>query len=163
VEAGRFPSDFDGIIAGAAANPKTHLDAWRIWMAQAMFKDQASVIPPSKFPMIHQAVVGACDALDGLKDGLIDDPTKCHFDPNTLASTTAPATDARWVRLFMVPGMGHCSGGEGPNTFDMVAALDPWVESGKAPARIIASHKLGEKIDRTRPLCPYPQVARFTG
>src|SRR4051794_29253734 len=41
VEAQRFPDDFDGIIAGAAANPKTHLDAWRIWMAQAMFKDQA--------------------------------------------------------------------------------------------------------------------------
>jgi feruloyl esterase len=74
MEAQRFPDDFDGIIAGAAANPKTHLDAWRIWMAQAMFKDQASVIPVSKFAMIHEAVLAACDATDGLKDGLIQDP-----------------------------------------------------------------------------------------
>ena len=62
VEAQRFPDDFDGIIAGAAANPKTHLDAWRIWMAQAMFKDRACVFPVSKFAMIHEAVLGACDA-----------------------------------------------------------------------------------------------------
>ena len=74
MEAQRFPDDYDGIIAGAAANPKTHLDAWRIWMAQAMFKDAASVIPVTKFPMIHTAVLAACDAIDGLKDGLIDDP-----------------------------------------------------------------------------------------
>jgi feruloyl esterase len=84
MEASRFPADFDGILAGAAANPKTHQDAWRIWMAQAMSKDPASAIPPSKFPMIHQAVLGVCDALDGLKDGLIDDPSRCPFDPKTI-------------------------------------------------------------------------------
>jgi feruloyl esterase len=300
MKASRYPADFDGIVAGAAANPKTHLDAWRIWIAQAMFKDQASAIPPSKFPMIHQAVLGACDALDGLKDGLIDDPTRCRFDPktieckgadasscltpaqvhtakvlmspvrdrqtgaeifpgfeagtelawaemlrgpeplemavdqykhiifdnpswdwrtfdlerdvafadktahgtlssispdlsafagrggkllmyhgwsdqaiaprssvnyysNALAATTAPGNNASWVRLFMVPGMGHCRGGEGPNTFDMVAALDQWVESGNPPERILASHKVGDTVDRTRPLCAYPQVARYIG
>ena len=81
MEAQRYPADYDGIIAGAAANPKTHLDAWRIWMSQAMFKDPASFIPASKYPVIHQAVLKACDALDGLSDGLIDDPTRCHFDP----------------------------------------------------------------------------------
>ena len=296
MEAERFPDDFDGIIAGAAANPRTQLDAWRIWVAQSMSKDPASAIPPSKFPMIHQAVLGACDALDGLKDGLIDDPTRCHFDPktieckgadassclttaqvqtanvmgavhdrrtgieiypgveagtelawprrpepipnavelykyiifgdpnwdwrtfdlerdvafadktahgtlssispdlsafarrggkllmyhgwsdpaiaprasvnyysNVLAATTAPGNNASWVRLFMVPGMGHCRDGEGPNTFDMVAALDPWVESGKTPERIFASHQTAGKVDRTRPLCAYPQVARYIG
>src|SRR5437867_4468272 len=90
-EAQRFPDDYDGIIAGAAANPKTHLDAWRIWMAQAMFKDEASVIPVTKFPMIHKAVLAACDAIDGLKDGLIDDPTKCHFDPQVLECKSGDA------------------------------------------------------------------------
>ena len=66
-------------------------------------------------------------------------------------------------RLFMAPGMGHCGGGEGPNTFDMVTALEQWVEQGKAPDRVIASHSTAGKVDRTRPLCPYPQVAAYTG
>ena len=63
----------------------------------------------------------------------------------------------------MAPGLGHCSGGEGPNTFDMVAALEEWVERGKAPDRIIASHATNGAVDRTRPLCPYPQNADYKG
>jgi feruloyl esterase len=66
-------------------------------------------------------------------------------------------------RLFMAPGMAHCGGGEGPNDFDKVAPLEQWVEKGKAPELIIASHSTDGKVDRTRPLCPYPQVARFAG
>jgi feruloyl esterase len=66
-------------------------------------------------------------------------------------------------RLFMAPGMGHCGGGEGPNTFDMVAALEAWVESLRPPDQIIASHSTGGRVDRTRPLCPYPQVAAYRG
>jgi feruloyl esterase len=61
----------------------------------------------------------------------------------------------------MAPGMGHCSGGAGPNTFDMVKALEEWVESKKAPDFILASHSTDGKVDRTRPLCPYPQVATY--
>ena len=67
------------------------------------------------------------------------------------------------MRLFMVPGMGHCGGGEGPNTFDMMVPLEQWVEKGQAPTRVVASHSTNGKVDRTRPLCPYPQVARYTG
>jgi feruloyl esterase len=70
---------------------------------------------------------------------------------------------ADWMRLFMVPGMGHCSGGEGPDTFDKLGTLEQWVEQGKAPEEIVASHKTDGKVDRTRPLCPYPQVARYKG
>jgi len=66
-------------------------------------------------------------------------------------------------RLFMAPGMGHCSGGEGPNTFDTIDALEQWVEHGKAPDRIVASHATGGRVDRTRPLCPFPQVAVYAG
>ena len=66
-------------------------------------------------------------------------------------------------RLFMAPGMDHCGGGEGPNTFDMVSALEQWVEKGQAPDRIVASRMREGKIDRTRPLCLYPQVAAFKG
>jgi feruloyl esterase len=68
-----------------------------------------------------------------------------------------------WMRLFMAPGMGHCGGGEGPDTFDKVKALEDWVERGKAPARFEASHSANGRVERTRPLCPYPQVARYSG
>jgi feruloyl esterase len=300
VAAQRFPNDFDGIVAGAAANPKTHLDAWRVWMSQAMFKDQSSFIPPEKHPVIHQAVLNACDGLDGVKDGLIENPTRCRFDPAVLAcrgadgpncltsaqleaakvvmsplknprtgelifpgfepgtelgwtrmlsgpdpyvnalesfkyvvfkdpnwnwrtfdlerdlaaaekaghgtlsavdpnltaftqrggkllmyhgwsdnsiapqasvnfytralsATKAPAKGSAWLRLYMVPGMGHCSGGEGPDTFDMMSPLDSWVESGTLPQQIQASKITSGKVTRTRPLCPYPQVARYRG
>ena len=67
------------------------------------------------------------------------------------------------VRLFMEPGMGHCGGGEGPNAFDSVYVLEQWVEQDDAPSQIIASHRTGGKVDRTRPLCAYPQVARYKG
>ena len=66
-----------------------------------------------------------------------------------------------FFRLFMAPGMGHCSGGPGPNSFDALSALENWVEKGVAPDQLIASTK--GKIDRSRPLCPYPAVARYTG
>jgi feruloyl esterase len=66
-------------------------------------------------------------------------------------------------RLFMAPGMGHCGGGDGPNTFDMVRALEQWVENGQAPDRIIATHATNGVVDRSRPLCPYPQVAAYKG
>jgi feruloyl esterase len=68
-----------------------------------------------------------------------------------------------FLRTFFVPGMHHCSGGPGPNSFDMLTALEDWVERGVAPTRIIASHATNGTVDRSRPLCPHPQVARYTG
>ncbi|RZP29990.1 tannase/feruloyl esterase family alpha/beta hydrolase, partial [bacterium] len=66
-------------------------------------------------------------------------------------------------RLFMAPGMGHCGGGEGPNRFDALAALESWVEDGNAPDQIVASRARDGVVDRTRPLCPYPQLAVYSG
>lgn len=68
-----------------------------------------------------------------------------------------------FFRLFMAPGMGHCSGGPGPNTIDAITALENWVEKGIAPDRLIATKSTSGKVERTRPLCPYPAVARYTG
>jgi hypothetical protein len=68
-----------------------------------------------------------------------------------------------WMRLFLMPGMGHCRGGPGPNDADFVAALERWRESGVAPDAILASHRTDGRVDRTRPLCPFPQVARYKG
>ncbi|MBZ5644633.1 MAG: tannase/feruloyl esterase family alpha/beta hydrolase [Acidobacteriia bacterium] len=67
------------------------------------------------------------------------------------------------ARLFMVPGMGHCSGGPGPDNFDAVGALDQWVEQGAAPEKIVASHQSNGAVEFSRPLCPFPQEARYTG
>jgi feruloyl esterase len=78
-------------------------------------------------------------------------------------SSIQPKSAQQNVRLFMVPGMNHCTGGEGPNTFDVVTALEQWVEHQKPPSRILASHSTDGKIDRTRPLCAYPQTAHYRG
>jgi feruloyl esterase len=74
-----------------------------------------------------------------------------------------PRKTEDFVRLFMVPGMAHCSGGPGPNTLDALASLEQWVEKKKAPDQIIATHSTNGKVDRSRPLCPYPQVAKYKG
>jgi len=66
-------------------------------------------------------------------------------------------------RLFMAPGMGHCGGGEGPNTFDTLTTLEEWVEEGRAPDQLIASRQRDGVVDRTRPLCPYPELAVYNG
>ncbi|MFN8582469.1 MAG: tannase/feruloyl esterase family alpha/beta hydrolase, partial [Gemmatimonadaceae bacterium] len=67
------------------------------------------------------------------------------------------------IALFMVPGMGHCQGGPGPDTFDKMTIIDSWVQTGKPPVSIPASHKTNGVVDRTRPLCAYPQVAVYKG
>ena len=67
-----------------------------------------------------------------------------------------------YVRMFMMPGVLHCGGGAGPDNADWAAAIDGWVESGKAPERMIAQKGTGAAVTRTRPLCAYPQHAVYT-
>lgn len=73
------------------------------------------------------------------------------------------AKTREFFRFFMAPGMGHCGGGPGPNSFDALTALEQWVELGKAPETLIASRPLDGGGQRTRPLCLYPLSARWTG
>jgi feruloyl esterase len=73
-----------------------------------------------------------------------------------------PAT-RDFFRLYMLPGVFHCSGGVGPACFDPLAKLIPWVEKGTAPELIVASRVESGKVLRTRPLCPYPQAAVYQG
>jgi feruloyl esterase len=298
MEAQRFPADFDGIIAGAPGHNRTDVAFQTLGMAQATHASPDSFIPATKYPALHQAALNACDALDGLKDGLIADPTRCQFDPAVLecgaadgpgcltgpqvvaarkiyapvidprtgtqiSSGLEPGSELQWgsvagnqphsmyndllrfvvmkdpswdyrtldvsrhlplarkadngvlaatstdltpfvarggklliyhgwsdqnipprgsvtyynevvktmgkekvagaVRLFMVPGMGHCGGGDGPNEFDMLDVLEQWREQGKAPTEILASQVNEGRVSRTRPLCPYPQIAKYKG
>ena len=84
MEAQRFPQDYDGILAGAPANFWTGLLAEFMWVNQALLLDRASYIPAAKIPAIGAAVLAACDAQDGVADGILNDPRQCHFDPATL-------------------------------------------------------------------------------
>jgi feruloyl esterase len=68
-----------------------------------------------------------------------------------------------FIRLFMAPGMAHCQGGQGPSQVNWMAVLERWRESGTAPDRIEASRVSGNRVDMTRPLCPYPQIAVYKG
>jgi feruloyl esterase len=68
-----------------------------------------------------------------------------------------------WLRLFMMPGVGHCSGGIGPSQANFMSALERWHEAGQAPEEITAYRVNNNRVDMTRPLCPYPQVARYKG
>jgi feruloyl esterase len=293
----RYPGDFDGVITGAPAlNPRSAVHIMQV--VQAVHKSESSFIPAAKFPVIQKAVLNACDAHDGVKDGVLENPMRCKFDPDTIVCKGADAPDcltpaqvetARTIygpalnrrtnervfpgfepgsekgwgfaagpqppqltmtglrnrvfkdpnwdyksfnfdsditlldresqminamdpnvnpffsrggklllyhgwndtliapqnsvnyyksvrdtlggaskvsdsfRLFMVPGMAHCRGGDGTDRFDVISAMEQWVEKGKAPDSILASRYAGDKVDRTRPLCPYPQVAVYRG
>ena len=308
MEAQRYPRDYDGIIAGNPAADRVHEEFGYLWAWMATHENGSSLLTTAKLQLVTKSAVAACDALDGVKDGVIGDPRRCHFDPASIAcrdGTTEgcltaaevgalrkvydgprnPRTGERifhgwapgsegygetpnegwgnfinireprrvdffryfvfnnpnwdwnsidwdrdveyadqkmgfidatsrdlnafrarsgkllmytgWVdpilppldivdyyeavsktavnktrdaaartsdffRLYMVPGMAHCSGGTGTTEFDMLSALEQWVEKKAAPDRIIAASGKGRE-KRTRPLCPYPQTAHWKG
>jgi feruloyl esterase len=293
----RYPEDFDAVLVGAPANNQSKMHAYDLTVAAPVLRDPAGAIPAAKLTLLNRAAVNACDANDGVKDGVIGDPPACTFDPAALqckdgdADTclTAPQVatarrfyndgrtasgevffprkergsenewalfvgnpkvgpgvsigsfqvayqDANWdpksfelerdlkvvdekvgaivnatnpdlrafkarggkvlmyhgwqdaaisprntidyytsvqkrmggrqddfIRLFMVPGMGHCRGGNGANDINWMAALERWRESKTAPASILATRVSENRVEFTRPLCPYPQVAVYTG
>jgi feruloyl esterase len=98
----------------------------------------------------------------GWNDQLIQPYNSIDYFTSVQAKMGARDTDD-FARLFMAPGMTHCAGGVGPSSFDAVTALEQWVEKGVKPAQLVASHMTSGVVDRTRPLCPYPQVASYKG
>ncbi len=84
MEAQRYPEDYDGLLAGAPAYNFTHLLVGAIWNSQATLNDAASYIPPAKIPALESAVLAACDSLDGVKDGILNNPEACSFDPASM-------------------------------------------------------------------------------
>jgi len=310
IEAQRYPEDFDGVVANAPWLDQTGFTIGAMWNQRALSEAPVSA---AKLAMVAGKVMEKCDAVDGLKDGLIDDPRKCSFDakvdvpacsagvdgPDCLTGAQAGtimkiysgpvsggkaffpgymlgseavvnAGNSNWIgmiapaqpsakpadfnlaegtmrylvptppkpdwdyktfdfdmdvhllddwgkkadaknpdlskfrkeggkllmtygwadqilqpmvgvkyfeaavakngpsttdffRLFMVPGMSHCSGGIGTDRFDPMTALIDWVEKNKAPDTLPAARVVNDQVVRTRPLCPYPQVARYTG
>lgn len=297
-EAQRYPLDYDGVVAGDIAHNITDLYASRLTQHQFAHRSPESALDESALRTLNAAAVRACDALDGLADGVIDRPQQCTFDPGTLVCGTAaagtscltpqqvetarfiykpvtrasgalvsnglmPGSEAGWgailgnepernsvevyrylvfkdpqwdwhrfnletalnaapqsqlseidavnpdlsrffghggklllthgwadpqtpplnglgyytrtrdtvgasvadasMRLFMVPGMGHCEGGVGTDVFDPVEPLAAWVERGTAPQRFEAQRRENGRVVRTRPLCAYPAVPKWNG
>jgi feruloyl esterase len=97
----------------------------------------------------------------GWADQVLQPLAGVHYYEQALARN-GPRT-AEFFRLFMVPGMTHCAGGNGTDSFDSLSAIVDWVEKGKPPDVLIARHLQDGKAVRTRPLCPFPQVARYDG
>ena len=93
MEAQRYPADYDGILAGAPANYWTALLSTAASDTQALTLDPASFIPPSKIPTISAAVLAACDELDGVRDGILNDPRQCRFDPATIQCKAGQDSD----------------------------------------------------------------------
>jgi feruloyl esterase len=144
MEAQRYPDDYDGIIAGAPANYWTRLLSQAVVNSQATLSDSASYIPASKLPAITQAALAACDVSDGVRDGVIENPAKCRFDPSALVCKgqdtegclTAPQVTAL-QKLYTGPRSskgeqimpGYAPGGEAEP-----GGWGPWI-TGQAPAK----------------------------
>ena len=97
----------------------------------------------------------------GWADPILQPLAGVHYYERAVKANGPNGTE--FLRLFMVPGMSHCAGGVGPDQNDAVTAVIDWVEKGTAPKRIVASKIVNGKVTRSRPLCPYPQVARYMG
>ena len=129
--------------------------------AEEVDGNTVNALEPNVKPFIDRG--GKLIQYHGWSDPQITPGSSVQYYARAVEASGGAAKVSGSYRLFLAPGMGHCGGGEGPNTFDMVTALEQWVEAGKAPDQIQASHATGGRVDRTRPLCPYPQVAVYKG
>src|SRR5439155_2223817 len=96
----RFPEDYDGIVAGNPGSDRTNRVTAYLYSWQVAHERPESVIPAAKLTLLNQAVIAACDGLDGVKDGVIDDPRRCRFDP--IALKCAATDDATCLSAAQV-------------------------------------------------------------
>ena len=144
MEAQRYPEDYDGILAGSPANYWTALVASFAHDAQVLTMDSASFIPPSKIPTIAAAVNAACDSLDGVRDGILNDPRQCHFDPATIQCkaedsdkclTSAQVTALKKLYAGTLDSKGHMvNPGYLPGAEEGQAGWALWI-TGPAPGK----------------------------
>ena len=138
---------------------------WRTW---DLDRDVAQAKEKAGFIDVHTGDLSAFKARGGkllLYHGWSDPGIAAGNTVNIYKGVLSNmgAKQDNWLRLFMIPGMGHCSGGPGTDQFNKMAVIERWRESGIAPDEIPAAHVTGSTVDMTRPLCPYPKVAVYKG
>ena len=127
----------------------------------AMGLELASYINASTDLTEFKARGGKLLLYHGWSDGNIAPQNTMRYYDDVLH--TMGANQDGWARLFMAPGMAHCGGGDGPDQINWLSALERWRETDQAPDTIIAHRVIDNRVDMTRPLCPYPQVAQWAG
>jgi len=146
-EAQRYPRDYDGIIAGAPANFWTHLMFSGIWIGEVTHENPISYLPKEKYSVLHKAVIEACDSLDGVKDGVLENPKKCHFDPTVLQCKLADGPDCLTAAQVEAAKKIY-AGPKNPRTGEQIfPGLEPGSENvwsffagGGSEPPIVASH-----------------------
>jgi feruloyl esterase len=151
-----------------AANPEFH---WIDWNIDDFFSGKGDVmksITDANDPDLTPFLLDENRKMiiyHGLTDTLIvaSDTIDYYDDLVDVTFNGDLKTAQRSARLFLAPGMNHCGGGDGPNTWDKLSPLVNWVENGVTPESIIATHTTNGEIDNERPLCAYPKQAKYIG
>lgn len=169
-EGPRLPADYglmDFNFRSLSLDTDDHAFGWRVFdlgRDLPRMKTMARILTPDKADLRPFARRGGKLLMyHGWSDPGISALGTLDYHNRVVRAAGGQRQADRFLRTYFVPGMHHCGGGPGPNSFDMLGVLERWVEQATAPAEVVATQYVDGRAVRTRPLCPHPQVARYRG